>query len=234
VNAASQEGGGIASGEIVTILGAGIGPSQLTRGHVSDGRLATEAAGTRVLFNGIPGPLISVSSREITAIVPYAVGGQSRTVDVRVECHGGVSELLTVPLLSARPGFFAQNDGSPGDRHGIIYNEDGTMNSRSNPARHGSIISAYLTGEGLVTPAVPDGAIVDGVLPRPVQEVSATFGDLESEWIPAEVVHVGGVKGQVAGLFQINVQVPELRETPYVWLEVSVGRERAAAFVALR
>src|SRR5579884_960639 len=60
VNAADGAEGGVAPGEIVTIYIPGFGPSVMAGQQVTaDGRVATEIAGTRVLFDGVPAPLAS-------------------------------------------------------------------------------------------------------------------------------------------------------------------------------
>jgi uncharacterized protein (TIGR03437 family) len=85
VNAASYIGGGVAPGEIVTLFGSALGPAELVRLRLTDdGRVATTLADTRILFNGLPAPLLYVSDKQSSAIVPYAMSGRS-TVDVQVE-----------------------------------------------------------------------------------------------------------------------------------------------------
>src|SRR6185369_4403762 len=131
VNAASYVGGGVAPGEIVTIFGAAMGPSELVRLRVAeDSRLATTLAETRILFDGVPAPLLYVSDRQSSAIVPYAVAGRP-SVDVQVEYRGVRSDAVTAPVLASRPGIFSL-DGS-GRGQGAILNEDGSVNSPSNP-----------------------------------------------------------------------------------------------------
>jgi uncharacterized protein (TIGR03437 family) len=66
----------------------------------------------------------------------------------------------------------------------------------------------YVTGEGLTDPAVADGAILGGVLPKPQHPPSVAFEDLNGDGSPAEVLYAGGVSGSVAGLLQINLRVP--------------------------
>ena len=63
----------------------------------------------------------------------------------------------------------------------------------------------YATGEGQTNPGGIDGK--PGVSPAPVpvaQPVTATVGGL-----PATVQYAGGAPGSVAGLFQVNVQLPQ-------------------------
>jgi uncharacterized protein (TIGR03437 family) len=206
VNAASYVGGGVAPGEIVTLFGSAMGSSELVSLSLTeDFRLATTLGGTRILFNGVPAPLLYVSERQSSAIVPYAVTGQS-SVDVQVEYQGVRSEAVTVPVLTSRPGIFGL------DGQGAIFNEDGTLNSRSNPAQRGSIITLYGTGGGEAAPGVVDGQIVSGVPPRTSLPVSVFFDVDDSEFgvqsKAGEVLYAGGVSGSVAGLLQLNVRVP--------------------------
>jgi uncharacterized protein (TIGR03437 family) len=207
VNAASYVGGGVAPGEIVTLFGSGIGPTELaTLRLTGDRRLATTLAETRVLFDGVPAPLVHVSEKQSTAIVPYAVSGRT-SVEVQAEYKGVRSEALTVPVLASRPGIFSV-DGS-GLGQAAILNEDGSLNSPSNPAVRGSIVSIFGTGGGEAAPGMLDGQIVSGVLTRTSLPVSVFFarGDYE-EWGQGEVLYAGGSSGSVAGLLQVNVRVP--------------------------
>ena len=210
VNAASYLGGGVAPREIVTIFGAGIGPSEPVPLDVNpDGKLATAIAGTRVLFNGIAAPLLYVSEKQSSAIVPAAVAGLS-TVDVQVEYNGVRSESLIVPVLEARPGIFSL-DGS-GYGKAAVTNEDGTPNSAANPAGRGSVMTLYATGGAETAAGVDDGQLVSDVLPRTSLPVTVFFDLGTNEFsVPpksAEILYAGGVPGAVAGLLQINFRVP--------------------------
>jgi uncharacterized protein (TIGR03437 family) len=210
VNAASYVGGGVAPGEIVTLFGSAMGPSELVGLSLTeDRRLATTLAGTRILFNGIPAPLLYVSDRQSSAIVPYSLTGQS-SVDVQVEYQGVRSEAVTEAVLTSRPGIFGV-DGS-GHGQGAILNEDGSLNSPSNPAQRGSIITFYGTGGGEAAPGVVDGQIVTSVPPRTSLPVSVFFdlglSDFGTPSKAGAVLYAGAVSGSVAGLLQVNVRVP--------------------------
>jgi len=208
VNAASYLGGGVAPGEIVTIFGAAMGPSQtVPLSLTADQRLDTTLAGARILFNGAPAPLMYVSDKQSSAIVPYAVAGRT-SVDVQVEYQGVQSDVMTVPVLPSRPGIFSL-DGS-GQGLLAILNEDGSVNSPSNPAARGSIVTIYATGGGEHDPAVADGQILSNVLPRVSLPISLSFDNGPEYDVNAdgEVLYAGGSPGSVAGLLQINVRVP--------------------------
>jgi uncharacterized protein (TIGR03437 family) len=122
-------------------------------------------------------------------------------------------------------------------KRALIFNEDGTVNSKRNPARRGSIITVYLTGEGAIRPSVPDGTILHNLLPQPLQRVAVEFGDeQEVEPVGADVLYAGGVPGAAAGLLQVNVRVPSQYVLIYesTWMSVRIGSERASTVVALR
>jgi uncharacterized protein (TIGR03437 family) len=207
VNAASYVGGGVAPGEIVTIFGAAIGPPEVVQRSVtSGGTLDTGLAGVRILFNGAPAPLLYVSDKQSSAIVPYALAGQT-SVDVQVEYQGVLSGVMTVPVLPSRPGIFSLDGSGQGPL--AIVNEDGSLNSPSNPAARGSIITIYGTGGGERDPAVADGQIVSNVLPRTSLPIFLAFDNGEEENPTyGEVLYAGGSPGSVAGLLQLNVRVP--------------------------
>lgn len=78
VNAASYADGPVSPGMMVTIFGTNIGPPVLTHLRLGqDRRLVTELERTRVLFEGVPAPLIYVSATQTTAMVPYAAAARA-------------------------------------------------------------------------------------------------------------------------------------------------------------
>jgi len=235
VNAASFVGGGVAPGEIVTIFGAAMGPSgTVPLSLAADGRLDTVLAGARILFNGAPAPLLYVSDTQSSAIVPYALAGQS-SVDVQVEYQGVPSDVVTVPVLPSRPGIFSLDDSGQGLL--AIVNEDGSVNSPSNPAARGSIVSIYATGGGEQDPAVADGQILSDVLPRTSLPIFLTFdsGDeVSGTSALGEVLYAGGSPGSVAGLLQLNVRVPpDALAGNAVAFSLIIGRDRVPGSLAI-
>jgi uncharacterized protein (TIGR03437 family) len=237
VNAASYSGGGVAPGEIVSIFGRAIGPAELTPLQLAaDGHVATTLAGTRVLFNGVPAPLLYVSATQSSAIVPYEVADKP-TVVVETEYRGVRSDPLTLPVASSRPGIFSLNGSGSGQ--GAILNEDGTLNSPDNPAARGSIIVLYVTGEGLTDPSGVDGAILGVVVPKPKLPVSVGFDDDRDGggyYSPAEVLYAGGVSGAVSGLLQVNLRVPSwarVGNAVSIYLQIGPGDAETGITVAL-
>jgi uncharacterized protein (TIGR03437 family) len=200
-NAASSVQGGVAPGEIVALFGAGIGPSTLTQFTVANGAIGNQIAGTQVLFNGVPAPLLYVSSSLIAAIAPYSVS-QAASADIVVSYQGATSADLNVPVVTAAPGIFTAN--STGSGQAAAVNQDGSINKTTNPAKVGSVVSLYITGSGQTAPAETDGQLVTtNPYPMSVLKVTAQIGGL-----PAIVNYAGATPTQVSGLTQVNVQIP--------------------------
>jgi uncharacterized protein (TIGR03437 family) len=210
LNSANLLGGGVAPGEIVTILGSTIGPVDPVAYTVGqDGRIPTTLAETRALFNGVAAPLLSVSAEQIMAIVPSSVADGS-SVDVQVEYKGVRSQVVNLPALTSRPGVFSLNRAGTGQAAAL--NEDGTINSPSNPAARGSIVTFYVTGAGRNKTLSPDDQIQSDPPPTPKDTVHVAmtyppYFDLEDAAFP-DVLYAGGVPGSVEGLVQVNVRLP--------------------------
>jgi uncharacterized protein (TIGR03437 family) len=199
VNGASNLATGLAPGEIVTVHGVGIGPAQLVSSQASGGRYPVQLAGTSVTFNGAPGVLLYTSASQVSAIVPYGV--TESNVQVAVQYQGVTTASFTLPLVAASPAWFTAD--STGTGQALAVSQDGTQNSAARPAAPGSFLTLYATGEGLTTPAGVDGKTADSPLPRPVLPVRVTINGVD-----ALVQYAGGAAGQVAGIMQVNLQIP--------------------------
>jgi uncharacterized protein (TIGR03437 family) len=151
-----------------------------------------------VLFGGIAAPLLYASSSQINAVVPFGVTGSS--AQIQVVYQGKNTASSTVPVQPASPALFALNASGGGP--GAILNQDGSINSDTNPASQGSVVVFYATGGGVTSPAV-DGLLISQPYPKQVLPVSVTIDNL-----PAQVLYAGPAPGIVAGVMQINVVVP--------------------------
>ncbi|MBI3282247.1 MAG: SBBP repeat-containing protein, partial [Acidobacteria bacterium] len=202
-SAASYAGGGVAPGEIIFFTGNGIGPQSVaTLVLDANGRVSPSLAGVRVLFDGVPAPVIYVSSGQGSVIVPYSVAGKPTTQMV-VEYEGNRSAALTLNVQPAKPALFSATQTGRGQ--GAILNQDFGYNSAQNPAAKGSYVMLYGTGEGQTNPPGVDGSVAAAApFPRPVGAVSVKIGGLD-----ANLIYAGAAPGQIAGLFQINAQIPE-------------------------
>jgi uncharacterized protein (TIGR03437 family) len=192
----------VAPAEIVTLFGTNIGPDspailQLDSSH----QITTVLEGTRVLFDGVASPLIRVDSGQITAIVPNSVSGRAHS-QVMVERNGVATASATVVVDVASPALLTVNASEPGPCAAI--NLDGTLNSPSNPAPAGSIVSLFLIGAGAT--GEPDGALAtkaSNLSPSPVVVVG-----IGVTAALADVLYAGPSPGLTLALTQINVRLP--------------------------
>jgi uncharacterized protein (TIGR03437 family) len=200
-NGASNLAGSISPGEIVVLYGSGLGPAQIVKGTPgSDGLYPKELAGTAVSFNGITAPMIYTLGTQVAAIVPYGI--TDTTAQVMVTYQGQTAGAISVQVASSAPGIFSLD--STGTGQAAAINQDGfTINTAATPARTGDVISLYATGEGQTMPLGVDGKPAALPLPRPNLPVAVSIGGQT-----VTPIYAGGAPGEVAGLMQMNVQIP--------------------------
>jgi uncharacterized protein (TIGR03437 family) len=137
-------------------------------------------------------PLTYVSATQVNAIVPFSLGGAS-TTQLVVEVQGVASSPTTMQIVAASPAIFP----------GAVLNQDNGANSATKPATIGSVLQIFTTGFGQTSPAGVDGQICGANPSKPAPPVTATIGG-----VAATVQYVGTSSGLVAGVTQVNVQVP--------------------------
>ena len=170
-----------------------------------------------MLFDGIPAPLLYVSSNQIGAIVPNEVAGRPTTT-VQVKRSEQTSATVTVRVVDAAPALFTINQQGFGQ--GAIVNQSGAVNDTTAPAPKGSTIAIYMSGAGLTSPLVPTGGVTPLTTPFPMitQPVTVTIGGQQ-----AAVSYYGAAPGSIFGLYQINAVVPDSISSGPQSVVVSVG-----------
>ena len=194
---AVQIGPGVAGGEIFALFGSKLGPAQAVAGAPDEsGRFPASLSGVQVLINGTAAPLLSVQAGEIQGVVPFGISGGVATT--QVQYLGESAPPLDAPS-SYNPGIFTING------QGAILNQDGTVNTPSNPAKLGTIVSIYATGTGALDTPIPDG----GITPLPPPFFPLSMPPIVSfAGVYANVVWAGAAPGLIAGATQINAQLP--------------------------
>jgi uncharacterized protein (TIGR03437 family) len=175
-----------------------------------------------VTFNGTPGPLMYVQGDQINAIAPWALQ-TGETVQVCVVANGAATNCLTWPVVNAAPGIFG------------AVNQDGTLNSASNPAAARSIVSIYGTGLGPISPPPPDGTIVElplpaGVLPVTMYSINGFCAGFGPCLQPVPMLYAGPAPFEVAGVSQINFVA--IAPSVAVSLYVGTGQCAVPVYVA--
>jgi uncharacterized protein (TIGR03437 family) len=231
VNAASFLSHAISPGEVVSIFGASIGPAAALQLQLdSTGKVSTSLGNVQVLFSGHPAPLTYVSATQINCVVPYEIVGMSNP-SVQVTYSGMTSNTVSLTSALTAPGIFATN----GTGQGAILNQDGSANGPANPEAPGNIVSVFMTGEGQTSPPGVTGSITckSGCntlqqIPVPLQLVTAVVGNQ-----PATVTFYGEAPGLVAGILQVNLQIPPNTPSGATPLAISVGGTQSQSGVTL-
>jgi uncharacterized protein (TIGR03437 family) len=211
----------IAPGQMVVVWGTDLGPPQFDKQNVAaaNGIVGSLMDGVRILFDGVEAPLVYVSERQCSAVVPY-MAALKPVVNVQVERDGVRSDPFPVNVLATAPSLFTVS--SRGTGQGIIQNEDGqTVNSVGTPASRGSMVVLWGTGEGVTTPPGVDGRLAIDILPVPQAHCAVEIGGL-----PAAVEYCGAAPYNIPGLFQVNARMdPAVVPGDAVAVRVIVGEK---------
>ena len=222
-NAASYATGAVSPGELVTIFGTNIGPAAAASATTdpATGKLATSVGGAQVLFNGTAAPMIYASSTQVSAVVPYKMASVA-SPSVWIKYAGQASNAYQLTTAATAPGLFTQDASGSGP--GAILNQDNSLNGPGNRAAKGSIVQVYLTGEGQTSPPSVTGAITTATLPPPqVTPAPLLAVGVTINGQPALYVYAGEAPGLVAGMMQLNVQIPANAASGDLPILVSVG-----------
>jgi|GEM_PF-1309145 len=175
--------------------------------------LPTELGGLSATVEGKPLRFIHVSPMQFNAQLP----GDLDTGVARMQLffEGEPMGETALQVVPAAPGVFSHQ----GDA--LALNQDGSLNGPENPAEPGTIVSMYLTGQGVTNPSVPDGAAAPGApFAKPILPVHVTI-----DGRPVEPQFVGLAPGQ-AGLLQLNLPTSGMPPGPR---DVAVGIGGAAS-----
>ena len=189
-------GGRIVGGELISIYGPHIGPTTpVTAVADTSGTMPNLLGGVQVTINGSPVPLLYVSDSQVNAVAPLRFSGFPPRV--RVSFNGVETTDFLATVVAASPEVFQRGDGTA-----AAVNQDGGINSPEHPAQPGSIVSIWVTGTGATAfSGGQDGRIATGALDFGCCQVSA-------QGRPAAVVYGGAAPGIVAGVVQVNFQLP--------------------------
>lgn len=215
---------GIAPGELITLFGSGLATATLS---ITGGLpFPSTLGGVQVLMNGNPAPIYYVSPTQVSAIVPYSLTPNPAqfVATIQVSNSGALSNPVTVYLTDSLPGVFTQNLTGLG-YGAALHAADSSLVTPGKPAVAGEFLEVFLTGLGAVAPAVADGALGPSNPPSAstlftASNLTVNFIDAANHGFRLGKVNFAGLAPTLAGLYQINVQVPAGLGPGDVFLEV--------------
>lgn len=225
VNAATQLPGTLAPNTIASIYGTNLSwtTHTVTSGDLDGGTLPDSLEGVSVYVNGILSNLFFVSPGQINFLIPYEIVGSS--VTLFVERQGIVGPEVTIPLATTSPGFFEWNGN-----FALAEHADGSLVTEAAPAQPGEVIVLYAAGLGRTVPDVPSGHIVSTATSILYQSELQIL--LNGQPCPASSIWYAGLTPGFAGLYQINLELPQdLPVNPQI--QIVMGAQSSPANVQL-
>jgi uncharacterized protein (TIGR03437 family) len=175
-----------APGMILSVYGAALGTFAEPAYTIP---LPQYLAGFSAAINGVTAPIYYASPGQVNIQIPY-------------ETQPGPAQLVVWNPYASVTYNFLVSAAAPG----IFTFADGTVNPyRSAPA--GSEIAMFVTGSGVVTPAIATGAAPSprATPPTPRLPVTITVGGIA---LPASSIEFNGIPSGLVGVNQINFTIP--------------------------
>lgn len=208
VNSADFLPGPLSPNAIGTLYGKGLSyvTKSLGAQDISGGQLPFVLGGTgvNVLIGGIPANIFYVSPTQINFLIPslWRPGHN----DIQVVLNGIAGPIIPLELAATSPALF-QLDATTV----IATHTDGSLITRSVPARPGDILTLYATGLGDTVPPVIYSAVATKA--AAIQRLSEFTLLLDGLPLDASLILYAGIAPGFAGLYQINVQIPNTVNT---------------------
>ncbi len=191
-----------APGMILSIFGSQLADSAASATALP---LPQQLGGVAVTIDGVNAPFYYASPTQLNVQIPYEMPTSGVRI-LKVATAGG-SSTATFTASPVAPG---------------IFNIPGSKGAR------GQYITLWATGLGAVTPAIATGAAPPAStplanLPKPVQNATVTIGGTVA---PIQFI---GIPYGLAGVFQINVQVPAIAPLGTQSVVINIGGINSAA-----
>lgn len=232
VQAANQTAGPLAPNAIATLYGSNLSwtTHAVTAGDLNDGTLPTTLDNVAVYVNNLLCPLLYVSPGQINFLIPYEITVSSASVVVARQGIGGPlgpdgRPSVYIALEPTAPGFFQWNGN-----FAVAEHADGSLIDPTSPAQPGEVVVLYAAGLGRT---VPD--LASGVLPQAAASIlyaSQMQIFLNGSALPQENIYYAGVTPGFAGLYQINLKLPDaLPSDPNI--QIVIGNQSSPPAIQL-
>jgi len=202
VNAASYESGAIGPNTIVSIFGTNLSfvTAAVSPEDLASGKMPTGLRGVWVMLDGWHGFIYYVSPLQVNLLIPpNFIPGDAKLTLFR---DGTAGPTVRLRLRDAAPGLFLLDPTTA-----IATRADFTLITSDAPARPGEIAILWATGLGPVVPPLDyDHIPAEAVW---IARRSDFRVELAGVAVPRENILYAGVAPGFAGLYQINLRLPD-------------------------
>jgi len=142
----------VAPGGLISVYGQQMSPVNMATQEIP---LPTALGESCLTVNGVPLPILFVSSQQINGQLPFNVDGSATMV---LHTPGGVSDNYNFTIYEAAPSIF--RSGTAGPLTGlatVIRADDNQLVTPTNPIHPNDTIIIYATGLGRTQPSVDAG-----------------------------------------------------------------------------
>jgi uncharacterized protein (TIGR03437 family) len=223
VNSANGSSASLTPNGLATIFGSSLAEVTASALNVDQGLLPTTLGGVRIRIGGVFVSLLYVSPERVNFLIPCELIPGSAELSLAKQ---GLSRAARIELLDAAPALFSA-EGRVAATHA-----DGSSISMTAPARPGEIIVVYGTGLGPTDPPQQDG-LIPGSAAR-IRLLDRLRVLLDGQPIPSESILYAGITPGSAGVYQINLQLPDKILTEEPELRVALGDQISQSALALR
>jgi uncharacterized protein (TIGR03437 family) len=216
-NAFSGDSSAVTAGGLYTLTGSGFQPSPVDLRFNPSENLPEELGGVKVLFDGMPASILQVAPGRVIVAAPERLVRltphitRSALTSIQISYNGSLSDAVWMPVANSVPGLLTTGLLNPQatstTRDGYVQNQDGTLNSSTNPATAGSTITLFVTGAGATNRLVAPGSVAQSGAISPETAVYATWRQFSfGNSNPPETVN--SIPGFVSAMFAIPLTVP--------------------------
>ena len=189
----------VAPGGLISVYGQQMAPVNLATKEIP---LPTALGESCLTVNGVPVPVLFVSSQQINGQLPFNVDGNAQ---MTLRTPGGISDNFNFSILPGAPSIFRTGTAGPETGLATITRADnGELITPTNPVHLGDSIVIWATGLGRTSPPIDSG------MPAPSDPLAGAVisPSVVLGGVGLDVQYAGLAPGSV-GLYQINATVPK-------------------------
>jgi uncharacterized protein (TIGR03437 family) len=210
VQAATQTSEALAPNTLGTIYGTNL--SWTTHAaqafDLDGGTLPESLEGVTVYVGGFICRLLYVSPGQINFLMPYEITAQTALVWVSRQGVGGPvgadgRPLVSIKVATTAPGFFQWSGNFI-----VAEHADGSLITPASPAQASEVVVLFAAGLGRTSPDSASG--VPPTTATTILYASQLQIMLNGVALPPESIYYAGVTPGFAGLYQINVTLPDV------------------------
>jgi uncharacterized protein (TIGR03437 family) len=174
-----------------------LSPSDIAAGVLPT---ALPGAGVRVTIAGVPAPLYYTGPTQVNFLVPSNLLPGKHVL--RLMLDGRYGPAVEVEVAAAAPGFYTLEPGRL-----VATRADGSLIDKEHPIQGGEDVVFYGTGMGTTVPQPRFAELAPGAAPLANPRDFRVLVD--GVTLPTSRIYYAGLTPGFAGLYQLNIQLPD-------------------------